>query len=112
MTLDISELIAALQNAEQQCLEEYEHRQNSFVWGKTAQPWKDKAAGIRYAIDTAVALLTANLPAPDDPRQATCGRCGHFWDWHGQRDDGACKGGYPVGMGVTSCQCREERRPA
>jgi len=48
-------------------------------------------------------------PSRNDDYNATCGRCGHFWDWHGKRDNGACKGGYPVGLTVTSCQCREER---
>jgi hypothetical protein len=48
--------LALLEKAERQCLDEYEHRSNSFVWAPTALRWKHKAEGIRYAIETASAL--------------------------------------------------------
>lgn len=56
------------------------------------------------------------IPAspPDTPNGQTgvCGLCGHFWDWHGQRDNGACKGGYLIGMKVASCDCRQTYPPS
>ena len=53
----VEELIAVLEGAEASCRAEYEHRAASCVWGRTAEPWKHKAAGIRYALDTVRALL-------------------------------------------------------
>ena len=52
--------VAVLENAERQCLDEYEHRRDSFVWAPTAAPWKHKAEGVRYAIDTIKSLAAAN----------------------------------------------------
>jgi hypothetical protein len=44
-------LIAELERDEQTCLDEYEHRRNSFVWSRTAARWQGKAQGIRHTID-------------------------------------------------------------
>lgn len=108
----MADLVKLLEVAERSCLQEYEHRQASFVWASTAAQWKGKAEGIRYAIDTIIGLAQEAQPAPADSFNAKCGRCGHFWDWHGKRDNGACKGGYPVGMTVSPCNCREKQSDA
>lgn len=54
-------MIAVLENAEQQCLDEYQNRQGKVLWGHTAGQWKYKAEGIRYAIDTIRALSESAL---------------------------------------------------
>jgi hypothetical protein len=52
-------LIEVLEHAEKACLTEFEGRKNSFVWAKTADDWKHKAEGIRFAIDTAKGMQDA-----------------------------------------------------
>lgn len=61
------QVLEILEGAERMMLAEYEQRANSFIWAPTADVWKAKAAGIRFAIDTIKGFAEKETcePAPD-----------------------------------------------
>jgi hypothetical protein len=56
----MDEMIAGLERAETSLRREYEYRRNDALWAPSAQRWRDKADGVRYAIS----IVRGDVKAP------------------------------------------------